>query len=183
MTELKPLLPCPFCGSPAKTVGDASDSVIVCSNIKCVIAENWFRFDQWNTRPSPSSSGEGMSEEMIEGQWKEWGSNPLFTAEETKLIKLHYPDYVLFRAGILRGFALSRPSPKMDVLEEVRKRIEDMLKTLATQERNTNERIDTAASALEVDGIENELCRIEGQERALDIVLSIITELSKENKV
>jgi len=54
MTELKPLLPCPFCGSPAKTVGDASDSVIVCSNIKCVIAENWFRFDQWNTRaPDP----------------------------------------------------------------------------------------------------------------------------------
>jgi len=70
----------------------------------------------------------------------------------------------------------SNPSP---VLEEVRKKIEDMLKTLATQERITNERIDTAASALEVDGIENELCRIEGQERALDIVLSIITELSK----
>jgi len=53
MSEPK-LLPCPFCGSPAKTVGDASDWVIVCSNIKCVIAENWFRFDQWNTRaPDP----------------------------------------------------------------------------------------------------------------------------------
>jgi len=66
MNEAK-LLPCPFCGSPAKAVGDASDWIIVCSNIKCVIAENWFRPDQWNTRaPDPllEKVRQGMEERL-----------------------------------------------------------------------------------------------------------------------
>ncbi len=85
MNKENSLLPCPFCGSPAKPWGP-NVNYIDCSNLDCTAPP--MPKDKWNTRPTVTPA-DGDAERALEELIRQATSaDRIITAEdETKLIE------------------------------------------------------------------------------------------------